>query len=119
MIRGGKILSGGDHYVTTVSDLDDDGVVEGEEILTYVVSSVNGANNRSISFDAYFDMNGDGKLLSSETATYTVNYSLNGPPFNLLQFTPKADGTLDSYVVAENIDNLVFVSTTIVAMKWE
>ncbi len=108
VIRGGKILSGGDHYVTTVSDLDDDGVVEGEEILTYVVSSVNGTNNRSISFDAYFDMNGDGQLHSSETATYTVNYSLSGPPFNLLQFTPKADGTLDSYVVAENIDNLVF-----------
>lgn len=108
VIRGGKILSAGDHYITTVSDLDDDSVVEGNEVLTYVVSSVGGADNRSITFPAYFDMNGDGLLSSSENQSYTVNYSLTGPPFNLLQFNPKADGTVESYVVAENIDNLVF-----------
>ncbi len=108
VIRGGKILSGGDHYITTVSDLDDDGVVESGEVLTYILSSVGGANNRTISFPAYFDMNGDGLLHSSETNTFTVNYSMTGPPFNLLQFNPKSDGTVESFVVAENIDNLVF-----------
>ncbi len=108
VIRGGKILSGSDHYITTVSDLDDDGVVEANEVLTYVVSSVGGTNNRTLTFPAFFDMNGDGQLISSETRTYTINYSLTGPPFNLLQFTPKADGTVESFVVAENIDNLIF-----------
>lgn len=108
VIRGGKILAAGDHYVTTVADLDDNGVVEGDEILTYVVSSVGGTNNRTLTFDAFFDMNGDGKLLSAETNTFTINYSLSGPPFNLMQYTLKADGSVEGYVVAENIDNLVF-----------
>ena len=108
VIRGGKILAASDHYVTTVADRDDNGAVEGDEILTYVVSSVSGTNNRSITFDAFFDMNNDGKLLSGETNTFTIDYSMAGPPFNLMQYTLKSDGTVEGYVVAENIDNLVF-----------
>ena len=106
--RGSKFLAASDHYISTVFDENDDGVIQNDEIITLSVSNTAKQYTETFTISPHFDFDNDGKVDSSETQDYEVGLSFLGPPFNIYQFTPsKTDFSIIRNAVVRNIDNLV------------
>ena len=107
--RGTRFLSATDHSMTAVYDDNEDGVIQNNEVITYyLANSWNGTATESNKFDAWFDVDNDGTIDSTEKRAMTVGMTVNGPPFNLYKVTPNAAGTgVERSLVARNIDNMV------------
>ena len=106
--RGSRFLAASDHYISTVFDENDDGVIQNDEIITLSVSNVAKQYTETFTISPHFDFDGDGQVDSIETQDYEVGLALLGPPFDIYQFTPsKTDSSIVKNAVVRNIDNLV------------
>ncbi|MBT6296378.1 MAG: hypothetical protein HOJ14_07455, partial [Nitrospina sp.] len=106
--RGSKFLAASDHYISTVFDENDDGVIQNNEIITLSVSNIAKQDTETFTITPYFDFDDDGQVDSIETQDYEIGLALHGPPFNIYQFTPsKNDISIVKNAVVRNIDNLV------------
>jgi len=106
--RGSKFLAASDHYISTVFDENDDGVIQNDEIITLSVSNIAKQDTETFTITPYFDFDDDGQVDSIETQDYEIGLALHGPPFNIYQFTPsKNDISIVKNAVVRNIDNLV------------
>ena len=107
--RGTRFLSASDHFLTAVYDANNDNVIQNDEVITYSIANTwNGTANTNHSFVAWFDVDADGVIDSTENPAMTVGMNLTGPPFNLYKVTPNAAGTgVVRSLVARNIDNMV------------
>jgi prepilin-type N-terminal cleavage/methylation domain-containing protein len=106
--RGSRFLAASDHYISTVYDDNDDGVIQNDEIIIISVASDTGQGDETIFISPYFDFNDDGRVDRNETRDYQIGLSLSKKPFNLYLFTPNKgnSGFLKNSIV-RNIDNLV------------
>ena len=106
--RGSKFLAASDHYISTVFDENDDGVIQNNEIITLSVSNIAKQDTETFTITPYFDFDDDGQVDNTETQDYEIGLALHGPPFNIYQFTPsKNDISIVKNAVVRNIDNLV------------
>ena len=106
--RGSKFLAASDHYISTVFDENDDGVIQNNEIITLSVSNIAKQDTENFTITPYFDFDDDGQVDNTETQDYEIGLALHGPPFNIYQFTPsKNDSSIVKNAVVRNIDNLV------------
>lgn len=107
--RGTRFLSATDHSITAVYDENDDDVIQNTEVITYYLANTwNGTPTESNIFTAWFDVDNDGTIDSTESRTMTVGMTVTGPPFNLYKVNPNAAGTgVERSLVARNIDNMV------------
>ena len=106
--RGSRFLAASDHYISTVFDENDDGVIQNDEIITLSVSNVAKQYTETFTISPHFDFDDDGQVDSIETQDYEVGLALLGPPFDIYQFTPsKTDSSIVKNAVVRNIDNLV------------
>ena len=106
--RGSKFLAASDHYISTVFDENDDGVIQNDEIITLSVSNIAKQDTETFTITPYFDFDDDGQVDNTETQDYEIGLALHGPPFNIYQFTPsKNDSSIVKNAVVRNIDNLV------------
>ncbi len=106
--RGSRFLAASDHYISTVFDEDDDGVIQSDEIITLSVSNATGQTTETFLISPYFDFDDDGRVGRDETREYEIELTLHEPPFNLYLFTPgKTSSAYTKHMAARNIDNLV------------
>ncbi len=106
--RGQRFLAASDHYLTMVFDDDNDGTIQNDEVMTYAVSTPQGADNETFVISPFFDQDDDNQVDSTETRDYDISLSLTGPPFNFYRITPnKGDNGVVQSTVARNIDNVI------------
>jgi Tfp pilus assembly protein PilV len=107
--RGTRFLSATDHSLTAVYDANNDDVIQNNEVVTYYLANAwNGTATESNIFTAWFDVDNDGTIDSTESRNMTVGMTVTGPPFNLYKVTPNAAGTgVERSLLARNIDNMV------------
>ena len=65
--RGSRFLAASDHYISTVFDENDDGVIQNDEIITLSVSNVAKQYTETFTISPHFDFDGDGQVDSIET----------------------------------------------------
>ena len=108
VFRGTRFLAASDHYLTAVYDADNDGVIQNTEVMTFALANLFATADETFNVVPYFDMDQDGTVDGSETATYPVSLTLTAPPFNLYKILPDNVGTgVSRHTVARNLDNLV------------
>ena len=106
--RGSRFLAASDHYISTVFDENDDGVIQNDEIIVLSVSTATGQFTETFSISPYFDFDENGQVDRNETRDYEITLIFSSPPFNLYQFVPnKADSQTVKHAVVRNIDNLI------------
>jgi prepilin-type N-terminal cleavage/methylation domain-containing protein len=106
--RGSRFLAASDHYISTVFDDNDDGVIQNDEIIIISVASDTGQSDETIFISPYFDFNDDGRVDRNETRDYQIGLSLSKKPFNLYLFIPnKGNSEFLKNSIVRNIDNLV------------
>jgi type II secretory pathway pseudopilin PulG len=106
--RGQRFLAASDHYLTMVFDDDNDGTIQNDEVMTYAVSTPQGADNETFTISPFFDQDDDDTVDSTETRNYDISLSLAGPPFNFYRIIPnKGDNGVVKSTVARNIDNVI------------
>ncbi|PIQ96882.1 MAG: hypothetical protein COV67_07185 [Nitrospinae bacterium CG11_big_fil_rev_8_21_14_0_20_56_8] len=108
VFRGTRFLAASDHYLSTVFDEDNDGVIQADEVVTFAVSKDSGSPTESFSFTAYYDGNDNGTIASDESQSHTISLVLDGPTYNLYKIVPEAGGsTVNKHKVAQYVDNLI------------
>lgn len=107
--RGTRFLSASDHFITAVYDANNDNVIQNDEVITYALANTwGGTANETHTFTAWFDVDNDGTIDSTESRVINVGMNVTGPPFNLYKVTPNAAGTnVERSLIARNIDNMV------------
>ncbi|QPJ64504.1 MAG: hypothetical protein G3M78_03460 [Candidatus Nitrohelix vancouverensis] len=108
VVRGTRFLAASDHYLTSVFDEDNDGVIEADEVFTYALSNSTGASTETFTISPFFDMDSDGAISSAETRDYSIGLTLGTPDFNLYMIKPNVgDSGSERSKLAEHIDNLI------------
>ncbi len=108
VFRGRRFLAASDHYVSVVYDEDNDGTIQNDEVFVYAVSEASGTVTESFTVGAYFDQNSDGNVASDEYRSYSIELSLNNPPYNLYKYTLNNDDSgYTKSVVVRNVDNFI------------
>lgn len=105
VFRGTRFLAASDHYISTVFDEDNDGTIQNNEVITFALGNSIGSPIEIFSIKAYFDMDEDGQVDSSEWDNYQIPMVLNAPPYNIYKIHPNNSET--KHLLARNIDNLV------------
>jgi type II secretory pathway pseudopilin PulG len=108
VFRGTRFLAASDHYLTTVYDQDNDGVIQNDEVMTFAVGNTFSSVNETFNIDPFFDMDQNGAVEGTETATYPITMTLTSPPYNLYKVIPdNSGGGITRHTVARNLDNLI------------
>lgn len=107
VFRGSRFLAASDHYISTVFDEDDDGVIQDNEVITFALGNSSGTPNETFNIKAYFDQDGNGEVDGTEWNTFPIAMNLTAPPYNIYKVIPNNSGTTSKHILARNIDNLV------------
>jgi prepilin-type N-terminal cleavage/methylation domain-containing protein len=109
VVRGTRFLAASDHYLTSVFDKDNDGIIQNSDIITFAMSNVPGAVDETINISPYWDVDGNGVVESDESRPYAITLTHTAPPYVLYQILPSSvdDNSFTRNRVAQDIDNLV------------
>lgn len=108
VFRGTRFLAASDHYLTAVYDQNNDGIIQNNEVMTFTVGNNFSAVDETINIDPFFDMDQNGAVDGTETATFPITMTLTGPPYNLYKVIPDNVGTgFTRNTVARDVENLM------------
>lgn len=108
VLRGTKFLAASDHYISSVADANNDGVIQNTEVMTFAPGNNFTVTDENFTINPFFDRDNDGTVTNAETGAFPINMTLTAPPFNLYKILPNNAGNgVTRNVLARNIDNIV------------